>query len=113
MPSFLTRPGTFFQSDATPVITVNVPTTGQTYTLAAGQDSAYFNHSATIAALTVKLPPAPVPGDEVMLKFRSIVTTLTVQNAAAVTVTTAPVTATAGQLQTYRYVDNTVGWVYW
>jgi len=113
MPSFLAQGGSFFLSDATPVITVNVPTTGQTYAMAAGQDSAYFNHSATIAALTVKLPPAPKPGDEVMLKFRSVVTTLTVQNAAAGAVTGAPVTASAAQLQTYRYVDNTVGWVYW
>jgi hypothetical protein len=81
--------------------------------MAVGQDEVYLNHPATIAALTVKLPPAPVPGDAVILKFRSIVTTLTVQNAAAVTVATAPVTATAGQKQEYRYVDNTVGWVYW
>jgi hypothetical protein len=40
-------------------------------------------------------------------------TTLTVQSAAAVTVATAPVTATAGQRQEYRYVDSTIGWVYW
>lgn len=113
MPSFLTRPGTFFASDATATVTVNVPTTGQTYAMAAGQDEVYFNHSATIAALTVKMPPAPVPGDGVILKFRSVVTTLAVQNAAAVTVATAPVTATAGQRQEYRYVDNTVGWVLW
>jgi len=113
MPSFLSRPGTFFQSDATPAVVVNVPTTGQTYAMAAGQDSAYFNHSATIAALTVKLPPAPVFGDSAVLKFRSIVTTLTVQNAAAAAVATAPVTATAGQRQEYRYVDNTVGWILW
>jgi len=114
MPSFLARGGgTFFVSDAIPTTTVNVPTTGQTYTMSAGQDEVYFNHSATIAALTVKLPASSRPGDAVILKFRSIVTTLTVQNAATVTVTTAPVTATAGQKQEYRYVDNTVGWIYW
>lgn len=113
MPSFLAQGGSFFLSDATPAVTVNVPTTGQTYAMAAGQDEMYFNHSATIAALTVKLPPAPKPGDSAVLKFRSVVTTLTVQNAAAVTVTTAPVTATAGQRQEYRYIDNTIGWVYW
>ena len=113
MPSFLARPGTFFTSDATPAVTVNVPTTGQTYTMSAGQDEMYFNHSATIAALTVKLPPAPTAGDSVVLKFRSIVTTLTVQTATAGAVTVAPVTATAGQRQEYRYVDSTVGWVYW
>jgi len=113
MPSFLNPSGSFFMSDATAVTTVNVPTTGQTYTMSASQDEVYFNHPATIAALTVKLPGGPRPGDSVVLKFRSIVTTLTVQNAAAVTVTTAPVTATAGQKQEYRYVDATVGWVLW
>lgn len=113
MPSFLNQGGSFFLSDATPSVVVNVPTTGQTYTMAAGQDSAYFNHPATIAALTVKLPGGPKPGDQAALKFRSIVTTLTVQNAAAVTVATAPVTATAGQIMTFRYVDATVGWILW
>lgn len=113
MPSFLNQGGSFFLSDATAATTVNVPTTGQTFTMSAGQDEMYFNHSATIAALTVKLPGGPKPGDAAVLKFRSIVTTLTVQSAAAVTVPTAPVTATAGQRQEYRYVDSTIGWVYW
>lgn len=113
MPSFLNQGGSFFLSDATATTSVNVPTTGQTYTMSAGQDEVYFNHSATIAALTVKLPGGAKPGDAAVLKFRSIVTTLTVQSAAAVTVATAPVTATAGQRMEFRYVDNTIGWVYW
>lgn len=113
MPSFLAQSGSFFRSLSASPISVNVPTTGQTYTMVSDQEQAYFNHSATIAALTVKLPPNPSPGDIVQLKFRSIVTTLTVQTAAAAAVTGAPVTATAGQMQQYRYVDSTVGWVYW
>jgi len=113
MPSFLAQSGSFFQSPASPPIVNNVPTAGQTYVMTAGQREIYFNHPATIASLTVKLPPGPRVGDVVSLKFRSIVTTLTVQNAAAVTVATAPVTATALQVQTYRYVDTTTGWIYW
>jgi len=113
MPSFLSQTATFFQTGNTPGLTINVPTTGQTYKMVSGQREVYFNHAGTIAALTVWLPPGPKPGDVVSLKFRSIVTTLSVRNAAGVVVTGAPVTATAAQVQTYRYVDNTTGWMYW
>jgi hypothetical protein len=81
--------------------------------MVASQDEVYFNHSATIAVLTVKLPPAPVPGDAAILKFRSAVTVLTVQNSAGVNVPGMPSSATAGQRQEYRYVDNTIGWILW
>lgn len=62
------------------------PTTGQTVTMAAGQGRAVINPAATLAALTITLPPSPVNGQIAGAACSQIVTALTVNAPGGATV---------------------------
>ena len=113
MPSFLQGAGSFFQAGSNGPVPVAAPATGSTYTMRGGQKTVYFNHSATVAALTVVLPPAPANGDAVTLKFNQIVTALTIRNAAGAIVGTALTAAAQGQAVTLVHLDTVRGWIWW
>jgi len=86
-----------------------VPLTGDTITLTAGQRLLFVNPAGTIATLTVKLPPTPVAGQIVEMSFSQIVTALTVQDSAA-----GAVASTAGAVGVaiqYRYIGS--AWTLW
>jgi hypothetical protein len=90
-------------------ITVVTPLTATTVAFAANQGLMYINPAGTIAALTVLLPPNPTNGQRAAMSFGQIVTTLTVQTAAAGAVAT---TAGAiGSELSYRYING--AWVAW
>lgn len=94
-------------------ISTTVPTAGSTYTMNSSERAVYFNHAATLATFTVRLPSTGDSGDTVMLKFRSPVTTLSLQDFNGAAIPSAPVTAAVGQAVYMRYVDPTVGWMWW
>ena len=94
-------------------VNVQAPISGATITLT-GLEPLYVNNSAVLAALTVKLKASPVSGDMQEVGFGNPVTLLTVQNSAGVAVATAPTNAYGpGAAIHFKYVDATVGWVYW
>lgn len=112
MPSFLNAQTRFFPPGSNPAVAqTSAPSTGNIIKLPSGCRDYYFSNAGTLAALTVWLPPAPALGDTCQLKFRSIITTLTVLDGLGAAVAGAATTATAGQLQTYKFVGGV--WVLW
>jgi hypothetical protein len=94
-------------------IRVERPASGATIVLLGGQ---YTLHVASgpLDALTVRLPPDPPIGGLVEISFATPVADLTVQNAAGETVPTAPTSGYGpGAALQFRYVDATLGWLYW
>jgi hypothetical protein len=94
---------------------VIVPLTGDTWALNPDDRVVYINPAGTIAALTLRLPPAPsatqVMGAVIQICFGQIVTALTVQDFYG-----NAVQSTAGAVATgiqYRYVSPALGWVRW
>ena len=86
-----------------------IPLTGATITLTAGQRLLFVNPAGTIATLAVKLPPTPVAGQICEMSFGQIVTALTVQDSAA-----GAVASTAGAVGVaiqYRYIGS--AWTLW
>jgi hypothetical protein len=113
--TFQNPDGSFFnQESGMPPRTV-VPATGNTITMGVGESVLYVNPAGTIAALTVKLPPGPRPGDTVEIGFRQIVTALTLQDAAAGAITGAATAGAVGVAAQLRFVAIAgVGtWVRW
>lgn len=64
--------------------------------------------TATIAALTVKLPASPVDGQLFTFSARGTITALTYQNSAAVAIAGSPTTIAAGDSHTFYY-NSTAG----
>ncbi len=95
---------------ATPITTV-VPVTTDTITAAAGTPLLYVAPAGTIAALTVKLPPAPATGQSISISFGQIVSALTLLDGAAATITGAASAGAVGVATSMRY-DGTK-WIKW
>ena len=96
------------KSTASGPVRTMVPVTGDTITLG-GERPLYVAPAGTIAALTIKLPPAPADSDIIEISFGQIVTALTVQDGAGNAVqSTAGAVGTAIQ---YRFVGG--AWVRW
>lgn len=111
MPSFQFPDGSFYppEANAAARLSVTAPATGSTITMTSGQSMLWINPPATIAALTVKLPPNPTQNQYVTLSFGHIVTALTVQDANGVAVTGGGPAGAIGVEQNYRFI----GLVWW
>jgi hypothetical protein len=100
MPSFLHANGTFFPDAGVKRVT---PTTGTTVSVPKGSTEVYLTPAGPLAALTVKLPPSPLPGAVVSLASSQAITALTVQNAAGGAVAGAPTTLAANTNVYFQY----------
>jgi hypothetical protein len=103
MPSFLFANGTFFPNAG---VHTRTPTTGTTVILPKGTTDVYLNPAGTLAALTVRLPPSPLPGMVVSLASSQTITTLTVQNAAGGAVAGAPTTLAINTNVYFQYIGT-------
>jgi hypothetical protein len=112
--SFANPDGSFLNERGQATVKYYVPTTGQTITLPSDARAAYINPAGTIATLTIKLPPAPVAGQEMNISFGAVVTTLTMQNSAGVAVAGAGAAGAIGVNQVYTYIGSPVNlWKRW
>ena len=80
MPSFLNSNGSFFPPQAPQMVTN--PASGSTVRIARGQGGVQIS-TPGIAALTVVLPPNPLPGAIVSITALAAITALTVQSGTA------------------------------
>lgn len=110
--SFANRTGTFLNELGAEEIRVVVPLAGDTVTLNGNHNYIYIKPAGTIATLTIKLPPAPVPGMLIALSFGAIVTALTIQDSAGNAVTGAATAGAVGVATQLRYLP-TGTWVKW
>lgn len=110
MPSFLQPSGTFFPVGGV-APTIMAPTTGSTVVMSRGQSAIYLSNGATLAALTVKLPPNPAAGQSVMLIPSGAITSLTVQTAAGGAISGAPTAGVAFTEIHMRFLNNAWVWV--
>jgi uncharacterized membrane protein len=106
MPSYLYGNGSFFPNGY-PII--RAPTTGQTISLPKGTEDVYLNPAGTLAALTVNLPPRPLPGVTVSLASSQLITTLTVHSSSGGAVTGAPTTLAINTNVYFTWINN--AWV--
>jgi uncharacterized membrane protein len=106
MPTFLFPNGTFFPGSEAKVV---VPTTGTVVAAPKGTTDIYLKPAGTLAALTVRLPPSPLPGVVVSLASSQIITTLTVQTAAGAAVAGAPTTLAVNTSVYFQYIQG--AWV--
>jgi hypothetical protein len=104
MPSFLFPNGSFFPTGA-PVI--RSPTTGTTVALPKGTTDVFLTPAGTLAALTILLPPGPLPGTVVSIQSAAAITALTVQNATGGSVVGAPTTLAANTNVYFQWLRNT------
>lgn len=104
MPSFLFENGSFFPT-AGPM--VRTPTTGTTVAMPKGTTSLYLTPAGTLAALTVQLPPNPLPGVVVAVGTSATITALTVQTASGGAVAGAPTTLAAGAHTYFQWLNGT------
>lgn len=109
MPSFLPQQTSFFPTAGVPP-TVIAPTTGSTITMSKGQTTTFINTGA-LAALTIKMPPSPSPGQVVNIIPAAVVTTLTLQTAAGTAIAGAPTTTVANTEISMRYLNGVWVWV--
>ena len=80
MPSFLNSNGSFYPSQPPSVVTN--PASGSTVRMTKGQGGLQIS-TPGIAALTVVLPPSPLPGAIVSITSLAAITALTVQSGTA------------------------------
>ena len=112
--SFANPDGSFLNERGTATVKYYAPTTGQTITLPSDARAVFINPAGTIAALTVKLPPAPMAGQEVNFSFGQIVTALTIQTSAGGAVAGAGTAGAVGVNQVYTYIGSPVNlWKRW
>lgn len=109
--SFANQDGSFLNEQGSAPVGVLVPTTGTTIAMTKSQSQLYINPAATIAALTVLLPPAPAQGQTVTLSFGHIVTALTIQDALGNAVAGAASAGAVGVSTTLKYLG--AAWVKW
>src|SRR5215475_13315356 len=110
MPSFLQQTGSFFPPGGVPP-TVLAPTTASTVAASKGQTTMFLSNGATLAALTVKLPPSPLPGQTFNLIPTGAITTLTVQTAAGGAIVGALTAGVANTEISMRYINGVWNWV--
>jgi hypothetical protein len=110
MPSFLQQTNSFYPPGGVPP-TVLAPTTGSTLSIAKGTTTTYLSNGATLAALTIKMPPSPVPGQVWNLIPTGAITTLTLQTAAGGAITGAPTAGVANTEISMRYINGVWNWV--
>lgn len=113
MSSFQQTNGSFFAAAAGLPVTSLAPTSGSTITMAWNQRDLYLAPAATLAALTIKLPAAPNPGDWVHILSTAAITALTLDTGLGASIPNAPSSMSAGGTVTMRYVSSAVGWVHW
>ena len=111
--SFANRDGSFLNEAGTEPIRYLTPLTGTTVTLNGNHSAIVLHPAGTIAALTVKLPPNPTPGQTVDISFGNIVTALTVQDGNGVAVAGALTAGAVGVHQVYRYIGELKLWKHW
>lgn len=88
-----------------------VPASG--VTVAMEGDLLYVKNAAELAALTIRLPAGPMPGQLAEVGFAHPVTVLSIGDAAGSAVAGAPADAYGpGNALQFRYI-GTVGWVFW
>lgn len=109
MPSFLQQSGSFFPPGGISP-TVLAPATGSTVNVAKGQNLLVLNTGA-IAALTVKMPANPTPGQIVNIIPNAVITALTLQTAAGGAIAGAPTTTVANTEISMRYLGTAWVWV--
>lgn len=111
MPSFLNpATGTFFAPDT--VSRVSTPVAGGTVTMSSISPSVYLTPAATLATLTIKLPPNPKPGATATISSTQAVTTLTLQTATGGAVAGAPTALVANTAVRMSYINSTIGWAW-
>lgn len=101
MPSFLFSNGSFYPN-AGPMI--RTPVTATTVAMPKGTTSLYLTPAGTLAALTVQLPPSPLPGMVVAVGTSQTITALTVQTAAGGAVAGAPTTLAINAHVYFQYL---------
>lgn len=94
-------------------VRVTAPGAGSTIALKSTERDLYVNNAGTYATLTVKMPPKPQPGEIVDMGFQSTVTALTVRDSAGAAISGSPTAAAANVALLMRYINATIGWVYW
>jgi hypothetical protein len=85
---------------------IQAPLTGTSIAMADGVEHLILNHSATIAALTVTLPPTPVDGQLAKVFSRSIVTALTLNAGAGETIETGHGLTTLAAAGSFEMIFN-------
>lgn len=96
-----------------PALEIVTPSTGDTVTMGAATRALYVN-TAALADLTILLPAGVDDGGLVEICFAAPITTLDIQDDAAVTVPTAPTSAFGpGAAIQMRYINSVIGWAYW
>lgn len=86
------------------------PADAGTTTISDGVAGLYCEHSATIAAHTIRLPANPEHRQEVTIASRSIITTLTLNSAGTATVRNGVTTLAAGGFVKYVYRKSDDVW---
>jgi hypothetical protein len=109
--SFANQDGSFLNEQGTQPVAVLTPLTGTTIALSKAQNFVFINPAATIAALTVMMPPQPAAGQSVTLSFGHIVTALTIQDASGNAVAGAAAAGAVGVSTTLKYIGG--AWVKW
>jgi hypothetical protein len=109
MPSFL-YPNRTFYADASIAPAVSTPIAGATVTMAA--PSVYLTPAGTLATLTIRLPPNPLPGQNATIVSTAAVTALTMQTATGGAVAGAPTALVANTEVRMRYISSTAGWAW-
>jgi hypothetical protein len=100
-------------SGVVPPLQIATPVSGATVVMDDVARALYVG-SGTLASLTVLLPAGVGDGEMVEICFAAPVTALTIQDAAAVTVPTAPTSGFGpGAAIQMRYVNAALAWRYW
>jgi hypothetical protein len=110
MPSFLMTGNSFFPPQTIPPIQYT-PSSGNVVVIPSGATRAYITPSATLAALTIKLPPGPTPGQEVSIVSTQTVTALTMQTAAGGAVAGSPTALVINTEVLMRYAGGAWIWI--
>lgn len=85
---------------------IQAPLTGTSIQIADTTQYLVLDHAATIAALTVTLPQAPLDGNVVKIYSRSIVTALTLAAGTGETIATGHTVTTIAALGSLEYIYN-------
>ena len=86
------------------------PTTGFSYTFAAGIQVLMMNPAGTLATGTITMPAAPADGMTITFSSTKIITALTVNANTGQTINNAVASLSAGQAVTYIYRSASTAW---
>lgn len=86
------------------------PLTGTSYQIPAGVFTVDIEPAATIAALTVVFPQAPVDNQNVLLMTSQTITALTLTPGSGATISNAPTTLAANTSTEFRYILASTRW---